>query len=361
MLVVGRLIGASRTVHRRTVLDRERRMLRLHGIPLSPVAILALIATSVLVVRAMTRRSRDDASAVAREIAPDVYCLGPKGRTQTDVYFVRSGSSWVLIDAGWAKDGPAIRQAAEAVFGADSRPAAILLTHDHPDHAGAALELARTWDRPVYVHPDELAQANGDFAAITAAAGPLDTWVVLPLMRAMGRRRREAMLAGSSLKAVVRSYDPAAGVPGLPGWECIHTPGHTPGHVSFFRPTDRVLITGDAVVTMKLNSLSGLVLGRPGLSGPPWYTSWNWRTAKTSVGALARLEPHVLAGGHGTPLVGAETASDLRAFAEHFSGRATTGRSTRIRTAIGHDRWRACSLVGGGTPRRRGERHYTSS
>lgn len=49
---------------------------------------------------------------VAREIAPDVYCLGPKGRTQTDVYFLGSGSSWTLIDAGRAKDGPAIKQAA---------------------------------------------------------------------------------------------------------------------------------------------------------------------------------------------------------------------------------------------------------
>jgi hypothetical protein len=41
---------------------------------------------------------------VAREIAPDVFCLGPWGRTQTTVYFVRSGTSWVLIDAGWAND-----------------------------------------------------------------------------------------------------------------------------------------------------------------------------------------------------------------------------------------------------------------
>lgn len=260
------------------------------------------------------------AFAVAREIAPDVFCLGPKGRAQTNVYFVRSGSSWVLIDAGWAKDGPAIRQAAEAVFGAGTRPAAILLTHVHPDHDGSALELARAWDVPVYVHPQELPQAHGDFAAISAGAGPLDIWLILPLMRAMGRSRREAMLAKSSLKHVARSLDPGATVPGLPGWEWIPTPGHTPGHVSFFRPSDRVLITGDAVVTMRLNSLPGLVLQRPGLSGPPWYTSWNWRTAKASVTALTQLEPLVLAGGHGTPLTGPGTAGALRAFAGQFAG-----------------------------------------
>ncbi len=57
----------------------------------------------------MTRPPRERTSAVAREIAPDVYCLGPQGCTQTDVYFVRSGSSWALVDIGWAKDGPSIK------------------------------------------------------------------------------------------------------------------------------------------------------------------------------------------------------------------------------------------------------------
>jgi len=46
----------------------------------------------------------------ALEIAPDVYCLGPWGRTQTNVDFVCSGASWVLIDAGWASDGPRIER-----------------------------------------------------------------------------------------------------------------------------------------------------------------------------------------------------------------------------------------------------------
>jgi glyoxylase-like metal-dependent hydrolase (beta-lactamase superfamily II) len=201
----------------------------------------------------MTRPLQASTAAAAWEIAPDVYCLGPRGRTQTDVYFVRSGSLWALVDAGWAKDGPSIKRAAESIFGADTPPVSILLTHVHPDHAGSALELARIWECPVYMHPHELPIANGDFAAMTKYAGPLDHWVVLPLMRAMGRRRREATLARSSLRDVSHPFEPGAGAPGLPGWECIPTPGHTPGHVSFFRASDRVLITGDAVVTLKLN------------------------------------------------------------------------------------------------------------
>jgi glyoxylase-like metal-dependent hydrolase (beta-lactamase superfamily II) len=177
----------------------------------------------------MTHPTGQGAADVAREIAHDVFCLGPWGRTQTVVYFVRSGSSWVLIDAGWANDASRIERAAGSLFGADSRPAAILLTHCHPDHAGSALPLARTWDCAVYMHPDELPIATGDFATMVATAGPLDRWFVLPLMRAMGKRRREAVLARSSLSEVARTFEPDARVPGLPGWECIPTPGHTPG------------------------------------------------------------------------------------------------------------------------------------
>lgn len=120
----------------------------------------------------MKRRTREGTADGAREIAPDVFCLGPWGRTQTAVYFVRSGTSWVLIDAGWARDASRIERAAGALFGADARPAAILLTHCHPDHAGSAQPLARAWKCAVYMHPDELPIATSDFSAMVASAGP---------------------------------------------------------------------------------------------------------------------------------------------------------------------------------------------
>jgi glyoxylase-like metal-dependent hydrolase (beta-lactamase superfamily II) len=94
---------------------------------------------------------------VGREIAPGVHCMEVGKRiTRSNVYFVRSGSSWILIDAASANCSRLIWKTAESLFGANSSPASILLTHTHPDHAGSALELARTWDCPVYVHPDEL-------------------------------------------------------------------------------------------------------------------------------------------------------------------------------------------------------------
>jgi glyoxylase-like metal-dependent hydrolase (beta-lactamase superfamily II) len=278
----------------------------------------------------MEREQRKAGIGVCREITPGVYCMEMgKGINRSNVYFVQSGSSWVLIDAASANCGRLIRKTAESLFGTNTRPASILLTHDHPDHAGSALELARMWNCPVYVHPDELPLvAIEDLSTIEKYANPLDRWIVLPLLRAMPRWRVEAMLSSASIKDVVRAFNPSAAVPSLPDWECIPTPGHTPGHVAFFRTSDRVLITGDAIVTVNLNSfwgflLWGLRLNKQRVSGPPWYSTWNWQAAKESVTALAGLEPRVLAPGHGVPMSGDEIARELRAFADHFSGPAT--------------------------------------
>jgi glyoxylase-like metal-dependent hydrolase (beta-lactamase superfamily II) len=85
-----------------------------------------------------------------------VYCLVTGKRRDSNVYFVQSGETWVLVDTGWRGRAELIRSAAETLFGAGARPRAIVLTHVHPDHAGSASELARMWDVTVYVHPGEL-------------------------------------------------------------------------------------------------------------------------------------------------------------------------------------------------------------
>ncbi|HJQ28857.1 MAG TPA: hypothetical protein VJ827_05925 [Rubrobacter sp.] len=99
------------------------------------------------------------------------------------------------------------------------------------------------------------------------------------------------MLSNTGLNDVTQAFDPDA-VTALPGWECIPTPGH----VSFFRRSDRVLIAGEAVSTVNLNSLRDFVLQKQKLSEPAYITTWNWRTAKDSIAILARLDPRVIAG-----------------------------------------------------------------
>jgi glyoxylase-like metal-dependent hydrolase (beta-lactamase superfamily II) len=251
------------------------------------------------------------------EFAPGVYRLETgRGITEANVYLVRSGPAWVLIDTSWPRCAPIIRAVAESLFGAGTRPAAILLTHIHPDHSGAALELARMWERPLHVHPDELPLAPGGI--LPAYANPLDRWFVGPLLRLMPPLRLEAMLSKNRLERVTLGFDPVAGVPGLPDWECVPTPGHTPGHVAFFRRGDRVLITGDAVLTVNLTSLPDLLMNKQRVSGPPRISTWNLSAARQSVAALASLAPNVLACGHGRPMTGPRTAERLMTFSESF-------------------------------------------
>jgi glyoxylase-like metal-dependent hydrolase (beta-lactamase superfamily II) len=254
------------------------------------------------------------------EIAPGVFCLRLPGRSQTNVHLVRSGSTWALVDAGWARDGATIAAAAAALCGDEGPPTAIVLTHVHPDHAGSARQLARSWGAPVLVHPDELPIARGDFEAMAASAGPLDRWAILPLMRAVGQRRRDAIIAQSSLGDVVASLDPEGAIAALPDWRWIHTPGHTPGHISLFRPADRVLLSGDALLTVRVNEPAGVLLGAPGLSGPPRYTTWSWPRAVDSIAALAALGPRVVGAGHGAPTAEPDTPAVVADFAGRVAG-----------------------------------------
>ena len=236
-----------------------------------------------------------------REIASGLLLLtSGSGPVASNFYLVRSGPSWVLVDCGWGGSAEPARMAVERVVGRGAKPDAILLTHIHPDHSGAAGALARAWEVPVYAHRAELPMAAGRY--VPARSMPLDRWITAPLMWSLPARARRRVEVAGDISDLVRSLPRSGEVPGLPGWVAVPTPGHTAGHVSYWRAGDGVLITGDAVATVNLNSFRGLLLGLPDLSGPPWYTTWNMELAKDSVTRLAELGPRLLAPGHGQPL-----------------------------------------------------------
>ncbi|MEY2504200.1 MAG: hypothetical protein QOG27_480 [Verrucomicrobiota bacterium] len=239
-------------------------------------------------------------------IAPDVGWLPV---SFVNVYFVgRPGGAWTLIDAGLPGRTNQILEAAEARFGAGARPEAIVLTHGHFDHAGSALSLAERWDVPIYAHRLEVPYLTGksDYPPPDPTVGGAIAFLsrfVPSGARNFGDRMRE--LQPNS-------------VPGLDGWEWLATPGHSPGHVSFFRPSDRVLLAGDAFATMNMDSWSGLVTAKRTLSraGTPFNTDWD--ATRLSVRELARLRPNVAACGHGIPRCDAELPARMERFAERF-------------------------------------------
>jgi glyoxylase-like metal-dependent hydrolase (beta-lactamase superfamily II) len=226
-----------------------------------------------------------------------------------NVFAVVGPRGWTLIDAGLAGSAARIRDWAEEHVRREP-PEAIVLTHAHFDHIGALEALRAEWNVPVYAHRDELAYVTGD-----RAYPPPDPSVGGGMMARMSTLYpRGPIRLGSAPREL-----PADGtVPSLPDWRWIHTPGHSAGHVSFFREADRTLIVGDAFCTTKQESFFAVATQRPEMHGPPAYFTTDWDAARDSVQRLAALRPAVVAPGHGQPMAGEETTEALRELAARF-------------------------------------------
>jgi len=228
---------------------------------------------------------------------------------------------WVLIDAGLPGSADKIQKHAEQLFGANNPPAAIWLTHGHFDHVGALDGLLTAWpDVPVYAHTLELPYLTG-----RSSFPPPDPTVGGGMMAYMSfAYPKHAYNFGSRVQAL-----PADGsVPGLPGWRWVHTPGHTFGHVSFFREHDKVLVAGDAFTTVKQESGTAVYTQKQEVHGPPAYFTPDWDAARASMELLTRMEPEVAATGHGIPMHGTALREQLAAFTPRFDtlARPKTGR-----------------------------------
>ncbi|GGA22966.1 MBL fold metallo-hydrolase [Psychrobacillus lasiicapitis] len=249
------------------------------------------------------------ASGIGIEVLPDIYCHTVQ---IVNICLVgKPGSSeFVLVDAGMPHSAENIISAVEERVGAGSKPSAIILTHGHFDHVGGIIELVNKWEVPVYAHPLELPFLTGKESypkpdptvegGMVAKMSPM-----FPI---------DPINLGNNIKEL-----PSDGtIPHMPDFRWIHTPGHSPGHVSFYRERDGLLIAGDAFVTVKQEYLYKVLTQEQEISGPPRYLTTDWVAARESVEKLAELKPKIAVTGHGLPMSGDLLTSNLRLLVTDF-------------------------------------------
>lgn len=254
-------------------------------------------------------------SGAGKEIKPDIYYY-----TNQIVNLIFVGdrtNGWVLIDAGMPNSGEEIVSIAEERFGKNNPPRAIHLTHGHFDHVGSIVHLINTWNVPVYSHPLEFPFLTGKLSY--PEPDPSVEGGLLAKISSI------YPIKPIDITTVLQSLPNDETVPFLPGWKWIHTPGHSPGHVSFFREADGVLLSGDAFITVRQDSLYKVLIQKEEVNGPPRYLTTNWSASWNSVRRLHMLNPEIVIAGHGQSMQGEELRNGLSRLVDDFDVLAIPG------------------------------------
>jgi hydroxyacylglutathione hydrolase len=223
-----------------------------------------------------------------KELAPGVWhvkCLPGLPNYGVNAYLV----SDVLIDAGTRQStGRILRQ----LEGHEVRTHA--LTHAHPDHQGASHKVCEKLGIPFWCPT----------ADIPAAEDPT-------LIRERQPDHFMARFFYGIFHGPGHKVDkPLNGGDEVGGFQVIDAPGHSAGHVVFWRESDKVLIIGDVLTNMDQLMLV------PGLHEPKTYLTPDPAENRRSAKKLAKLEPELVLFGHGAPL------RDPRKFVEFVEGLA---------------------------------------
>lgn len=205
-----------------------------------------------------------------REIAPGVHLLRAFPPYAINVYLLGD----ILVDA-------ATRLSTRRILrDLRGRPVKThMLTHAHGDHQGASHAICTALKIPLWCGAGDAAgMASGDLSGL--------------IPRNLITRIQERFWVGPAhpVERELREGDE------IGAWTVIETPGHSPGHLVFWRESDRTLIVGDVLVNMNLLTTV------PGLAEPPRQFTVDPALNRASARKLKDLRPAVVGFGHGPPL-----------------------------------------------------------
>lgn len=198
--------------------------------------------------------SREAPVPRVREVHPGIFVVHlplPMRPTIVNVYLIRGGGDWALVDTGVnsPESLAALREAMETVGCAPRALRAVLCTHHHPDHFGAAQPIAEMSGAAVHLHPVEYESAQL-FASPGAARTLINDFFArhgFPIARDVRVPTPREIWA--SMYAPVAPDVPIADGDvlrvGDRALTVVCTPGHTRAHCVFHLAEERVLIAGD--------------------------------------------------------------------------------------------------------------------
>jgi hydroxyacylglutathione hydrolase len=214
-----------------------------------------------------------------KQLADDLYLLRGFPPDAINVYLIGD----VIVDAATRHAGGRIMREVRGHM-----VAAHALTHAHPDHQGASKELCERLGVSLWCgSADAHAMETGTFEQPRHPINRLIEWAWAGPAHPVSRRLEEG--------------DEVA------GFRVLHVPGHSPGHVAYWRVSDRALVLGDVLNNMNVST------GRRGLREPKRIFTPDPARNRESARRLAALEPELVCFGHGPPL------RDPRRFVEFVS------------------------------------------
>src|SRR3954447_3977915 len=178
------------------------------------------------------------ASAPAVQLAPNVWRI-PLFRDFVNGFILRDDDGQVtLVDMGVKQSGTKVMAALASIGSGPSDVTRLLLTHAHPDHAGGAAYVAQQTGKDFGIH-----EADADFAR-QGISPPRDQSFLLGRLLARGKNGFPPVTVGET-------FTDGQVIPFAGGIHVVHTPGHSPGHVSYLLPEWGVLITGDSIFNVR--------------------------------------------------------------------------------------------------------------
>ena len=216
------------------------------------------------------------------ELAPGVHLL---------TGFPKYGINWylvddVLIDAGGKPDKRRILK--------QLRPhevSAHALTHAHPDHQGASHAVCSELGIPFLAPENDVSAAEDPEVIKQRQPDHFMPKLMQFMFAGPGHRVDQALHEGDQVGS----------------FTVLDTPGHSAGHVSFWRESDGVLICGDVINTMHP------FLMTHGVREPFDFFTPDPAENRRSIKRIADLNPALVLVGHGPPLRDTQQLKDLAA------------------------------------------------